>query len=156
MRKYIWLLLIIVGAQYIVPLQSIYAQKKGHIEGTILLNKNVTVQINNDLVNYLTANLTNIESINGQTIINIPIEREYKKNRRSRIIEGYFCQYEWTIFPDGDDVTIDNIKTTYLEFDFDKDKITEKHKDDDDGMFDKPSDLKEKIKIKDKKPKRNK
>jgi len=126
------------------------AQGKGHIEGPIYLKKNCTVQMNQDVVDYLTANLTNIESIDGQTVIYIPIEREFKKERKSMIVDGYFCQYEWTILPGGNDVTLFKIKTTYLEFDFDKDEITQKHKDDDDGMFDKPTDLKDKVKAKDK------
>jgi hypothetical protein len=127
-----------------------FSQHKGHIEGTIYLSKNITIELNQELVAFLTANLTIIESIDGKTVINIPIARDYKKNRRSRIIEGYFCQYEWVIYPDRDEVILDDIKTTYLEFDFDKDNITQKHKDNDDDMFDKPDDLKDKIKSKDK------
>lgn len=116
--------------------------------GAIYLKNNIEIELNQDIVLFLTAHLTEIQSIGGETVIYIPIRQEFKKERKSWIIGRHLYQYEWK----NKDIEFDKIKTTVLEFDFEKDKITTKNQNDDDNSFLKDKDAKEKIKSKDKKP----
>lgn len=114
--------------------------------GPIYLKKNIAIELNQDIVKYLTEHLKEIKSVGGKTVIYIPIRQEFKKERKSWIIGRHLYQYEWK----NKDIEFDKIKTTVLEFDFDKDKITTKNQNDDDNSFLKDKDAKEKIKSKDK------
>jgi len=125
--------------------------KKGKIDGLMYLANDQTMAMNAHVVKYLTGNLDRIISIGGNTTYSVPVAKEFKKRLRTRLIDGFMVQYAWT----GSDITLQKPKTKYLEFDFDKKKITEKSKNDDNDDPCKPSDvkLKEKIKEKDDKDK---
>ena len=102
------------------------------------------------LIDYYSANKDNIEEVNGETIVELPKNIKLKKERRTTIIEGFYVQYEWTIFGTGKDVTIHPMDCDIVEIDFKNKKIKEKKSKDDKAII-KPKDLKEKIKKKDKK-----
>ena len=123
------------------------------------LDKDVDAVYYPELVEWLTSNLDNIISIGGETIFVVPIERKFKKKLKSRLINGYFVQYEETIAIPESYITIFDVKTKVLEFDFENklingkepDKAKPKQLDKDDTCFDKPDKnyLKQKIKEKD-------
>ncbi len=155
MKKIIIILLIIVGAQYLVPLRYGGAQdRKGKLDGTIYLANDQTVVMNQQLIKILTDNLKNIVSIKGQTTYLVPIEKQFKKRLRTRLVDGFLVQYAYvgTVNPA---VSLQKPKTKYIEFDFKQKKIKEVSKNDDNDDPQKPSDtkLKEKVKEKDDKDK---
>lgn len=114
--------------------------------GAIYLKNNIAIEMNQDIVKYFTDNLKDIKSVDGKTVVYVPIRQEVKKGLRSWIIGRHLYQYEWK----NKDIEFVKIKTTFLEFDFDKDKITTKNQNDDDLSFLKDKDAKKKIKDKDK------
>ena len=100
--------------------------KSGRPEGIIYLKDDKVVKMPYQwMIDYYTYHLQDIESINGQETIVIPIEREYKKNIRSRKVDGYFVQYSWT--PNLTDVSIPYVRCKVIEFDF-KNKAKAKEK----------------------------
>jgi len=150
----IFITVFIVEAIHELPLRcgGLYAQnKKGKIEGIIYLANDQTVAMNAHVVSWIAERLDSIASIEGKTILLIPVEKQFKKRLRTRMIDGYMVQYAYT----GIDVSLQKPKTKYLEFDFDKKTIKEKNANDDNDDPWKPSDskLKDKIKEKDNKDK---
>ena len=137
---------------YALSAMPAIAQRRVNLHAIIYLDKDVNSTMNAHVVQYLTTNLNAIASVHNETLFLVPIEREYKKNVKSIIIEGYLAQY--SDLPN--DIDIKKIKTKYVEFDFSQKKIKIKSKNDDDGMFDVPLDLKQKIKDKEKKIKKEK
>jgi len=127
----------------------LFAQKKGHIEGIMYFEKDADVIYYPKLVEWLTANLNSIISIGGETIFVVPIERKYKKKLKLRLINGYLVQYEETQ-GNPNFITIFDVKTKVMEFDFMNKKINQKSLDNDDICFDKPDKEWLKIKIKEK------
>jgi len=131
----------------------LFAQKKKTFEGLMYLANDKTIEMNQGVIDWLTANLDKIVSIGGKETISIPVNKEFKKRLRTRWIDGYLCQYAWT----GNDVSLQKPKTKYWEFDFKKKSIdsTKVKNDDNDDPF-KPSDTKLKEKVKEKDEKENK
>ena len=132
----------------------LFAQNKKHsFEGLMYLANDKTIEMNQGVIDWLTANLDKIVSIGSKETISIPVQKEFKKQMRLRWVDGYLCQYAWT----GSDVTLQKPKTYYWEFDFKKKLIdsTKVKNDDNDDPF-KPSDTKLKEKVKEKDEKENK
>jgi len=84
--------------------------------------KDLSISMNTEVVNYLCMNTNRIESIRGKTSIGIPISKEFKKGMRLRWVGGFLCQYAWT----GTDVTIQRPKTSLIYFDFKNKTIDDK------------------------------
>lgn len=122
----------------------------GQIKGDFYL-KNRNLEVNKMIIKYFSDNLKYIKSVGNKTKIKIAYEKEFFTKTKSKIIEGFLCQYE--VNPLNKEIMIFKPKTKYIEFDFKKKK---KSKDsnwsnnDDDDIY-KPKDLKEKIKNKIKK-----
>ncbi len=146
MKKILWILVtgywLLATGCWMLDTGNCFAQgKKGKIEGVIYLAKNQAIKMNAPVIAYLMANLSNIESIGGQTTFIVPIEREYKKSVKSRLVDGYLVQYIYN--PVSTSASVQNIKTKVIEFDFQKKTISkEKNQNDDKNCFDRPSDTK--------------
>ena len=108
MKKIIWLALILLP--YSSFSQLYYSEK------------DIVVEMNTEVVNYLCMNINRIEFIGKKTSIGIPIAKEFKKRMRLRWVGGYLCQYAWT----GTDVTIQRPKTSLIYFDFKNKTIDDK------------------------------
>jgi len=122
----------------------------GQLRGPMYFDKKVTIKCDYGyLIDLYTANIKSFEDVNGETVVVVPIERYYQQRVMSMFVDGYLAQYEW--LPSGNDIVVHYLNTRVKEFDFKKDKITEKTVVDDSKCFDKPKDLKDKIKQKDKK-----
>ena len=134
------------------PIISFAQSERKNFEGLMYLANDKTIEMNQGVIDWLTANLDKIVSIGGKTTISIPVQKEFKKRMRLRWIDGYLCQYAYT----GSDVTLQKPKTKYIDFDFKQKKIKEKQSNDDSDDPFKPSDAKLKEKVKDKDKKDNK
>ena len=135
MKKLIFLILLfpaVVSAQF---------------DGVMIMKNKAVVTMNSEYINYFTRNISRISSWRGQTEIAIPYEKTFFLNTKGMFIDGYFIQFDY----DGSDVTLKKVDTRYIVFDFEKDKISEKDKNDDDEDPKHPKDLEKlKDKIKDK------
>lgn len=153
MKKLLIIFILLIPVQLLaqkpIEIQTI---EKGNISGLMYLANDKTIIMNQDIINFLTAKLSDIISIGGKTTISIPISKEFKKRLRIRFVDGYLCQYAYT----GSNVSLQKPKTKYKEFDFSKKTIKDKTANDDNDDPFKPSDTKLKEKIKQKDEKENK
>lgn len=125
--------------------------------------KTTVIDVNVARHEYLKNNLHRFSAFNKKTKIKIPYKQEIKKNRKLiKLEDGQLCQYEWTLYPTGIDVTLLPTKVLYREYDFKKKEIKddEFHKDTSKWKDEKESDIrkideeiKNKIKKRDKKKK---
>ena len=134
---------------------GLYAQEKvSKMDGTFYLANDVTVRMNDHVVRWIEANFDQIISIEGKTVYLVPVEKQFKRRLRTRIIDGYIVQYAYTgaVTPV---VSLQKPRTKFIEFDFKKKAKKEVAKNDDNDDPGKPTDakLKEKVKEKDEKDK---
>lgn len=125
--------------------------------------KTTVIDVNVARHEYLKNNLHRFSTFNKKTKIKIPYKQEIKKGRKLiKLNNGQLCQYEFTLFPTGIDVTLHPTKVLYREYDFKKkeikddkfDKDTSKWKDEKESDIRKSDkEIKGIIKEKDKKKK---
>jgi hypothetical protein len=121
---------------------GLFAQdRRGILEGTIYLANDQTVRMNAELVQYLRDNIQRIVSIGGKTTVSIPIEKQFKRRLRTRIVNGFVVQYAY-VGSAAPAVALQKPRTRYIEFDFKtkKTRETAANHDNDDPM--KPTDAK--------------
>ena len=151
MKKIILLIFLLISPLVLKAQSLFYPTKTMIIDVNIARNK------------YFKDNLHRITSFGGKTKIKIPYKQEIKKDRKFiKLDDGQFCQYEWTLFPVGIDVTLHPTKVLYRKYDFKKKEIEDDKYDPDTSKWkdEKESDIrktdkeiKDEIKKKDKKKK---
>jgi len=152
--KFLLIILLLFPSISILRAQSLFYPTK-----TIVIDVNIARN------KYFKDNLHRITSFGGKTKIKIPYKQEIKKDRKLiKLDDGQLCQYEWTLYPTGVDVTLHPTKILYREYDFKKKEIKDDKYDPDTSKWkdEKESDIrktdkeiKDKIKEKDKKKKVN-
>jgi len=116
-----------------------------HINGVIIFEDESQINYSNEkVIEYLTRNLNRIISIGGETEIAVPIYKIFFKKTKGLFIEGYFAQFDDL----GNDISLKKVDARMMIFDFDKKTIKIKDQTDDDNDWQKPKDLKKKVKDK--------
>ena len=127
------------------------------LQGQEFRIKKNKANINQDIIKFYIANINNIESVNGDSVIFIPFEKQFLPDIKVRDIDGFLAAYEITNLGITKKITLFPAKNSGYEFDFKNSKYKLKKYDNDDNDFFKPKDLKEKLekaeKIKPDKPK---
>jgi len=115
------------------------------INGVIIFEDESQINYSNEkVIEYLTRNLNRIISIGGETEIAVPIYKIFFKKTKGLFIEGYFAQFDDL----GNDISLKKVDARMMIFDFDKKTIKIKDQTDDDNDWQKPKDLKKKVKDK--------
>ena len=115
------------------------------INGVIIFEDESQINYSNKkVIEYLTRNLNRIISIGGETEIAVPIYKIFFKKTKGLFIEGYFAQFDDL----GNDISLKKVDARMMIFDFDKKTIKIKDQTDDDNDWQKPKDLKKKVKDK--------
>lgn len=151
MKRFVLFILLLVFP-FISESQSLFYPTK-----TIIIDVNIARN------KYFEENLYRITSYGGKTKIKVPYKQEIKKDRKIiKLDDGQLCQYEFTLFPTGIDVTLHPTKVLYRTYDFKKKEISDDKYDPDTSKWkdEKESDIrktdkeiKDEIKEKDKKKK---
>lgn len=151
---------------FLLPVQ-LFAQ----IDGIVIFSDNARIDYHNEsIIEYLTRNINRIELIGGKTEIAVPVYKVFFKNTKTIMVDGYYCQFEDT----GKDVTLKKCDAKMIVFDFKNKTINGKPVDkkkpptvadvkktaidqnNDDNDWQKPVDLKNKVKQKNDKLKNKK
>lgn len=107
-----------------------------------IFNRITNVEMNQDIVKYLTERINIIKSIDGQTRIYIPIKKRFLSNTKGKFVKGYFVQYQKLTYRDRKEFYF-SPATVYKVFDFKKDKITTEKANNDNKDFFKPKEVKQ-------------
>jgi len=103
--------------------------------------KKEKIQVNQDIIAHYKYWFDSIESVDGETVIEVPYEKEVFPDAKVYIIHSTPIFYEVTIIGSGKKITIFNTKCKYYEFDF-TNKIIKPKTGNDQNSFMKPKDLK--------------
>jgi len=115
--------------------------------------KTDAVYENNPILNYFTRNIGLIDSVNGKSVIYVPVEKTFDKDVKGLFVENWLVQFE-TVFTGASgtehDVELKSCKCQMVEIDFVNGTISKpKNYNNDDEDWARPVNLKEKTKQKD-------
>jgi len=133
MRKIIILLILIIP----LSIQAQGKEKKYHF-------KKEKISVNQDIIKHYQEWFDDIIDVNGETILEVPYEKEIVPGAKQYEINGTIIFYEVTIIGGGKKITIFNTTCKYIEFDFTNKTIKHIVSNDKNSIM-KPKDLKESL-----------